>query len=61
VGKVSLTEMPLAIMDNRPGVPTGIDGALPTSLFRSIYFSHSGGFLILNPSKTKHPHLVKLQ
>jgi hypothetical protein len=60
VGKVSLTEMLLAIMDDRPDVPAGIDGALPTSLFRSIYFSHSGGFLILNPSKAKHPHLVKM-
>jgi|GEM_PF-1739795 len=59
VGKVSLTEMPLAIMDHRPGVPAGIDGALPTSLFRSIYFNHSNGFLILNPSKAKRPHLQK--
>jgi len=49
-----------AIMDDRPDLPEGIDGALPTSLFHSIYFSHSGGFLILNPSKAKHRHLVKM-
>jgi len=60
VGKVSLTEMPLAIMDDRPDLPAGIDGALPTSLFHSIYFSHSGGFLILNPSKARRPHPVKM-
>jgi predicted aspartyl protease len=60
VGKVSLTDMPLAIMDDRPDLPAGVDGALPTWLFHSIYFSHSGGFLILNPSKTKHPHPVEM-
>jgi predicted aspartyl protease len=27
-----------------------VDGLLPTSLFRSIFISHSGGFVILNPS-----------
>lgn len=59
VGKVSLADMPLAIMDGRPDSPAGIDGALPTYLFHSIYFSHSGGFVILNPSKAKHPHPVK--
>jgi hypothetical protein len=56
VGKVSLTDMPLAIMDDQPGSPAEIDGALPTWLFHSIYFSHSGGFVILNPSKAKHTH-----
>jgi hypothetical protein len=52
VGKVGLTDMPLAIMDDRPDSPAGIDGALPTCLFHSIYFSHSGGFVILNPSQS---------
>src|SRR5262249_14094126 len=60
VGKVSLTDMPLAIMDDRPDAPVEIDGALPTWLFHSIYFSHSGGFVILNPSKAKHPHPVEM-
>jgi predicted aspartyl protease len=29
---------------------TDVDGILPTSLFRSIFISHSGEFVILNPS-----------
>lgn len=33
---------------NIPGMD--VDGFLPTSLFRSIFISHSGGFIILNPS-----------
>lgn len=33
---------------NVPGMD--VDGFLPTSLFRSIFISHSGGFIILNPS-----------
>jgi hypothetical protein len=60
VGNVSLTDMPLAIMDDRPDAPAGIDGALPTWLFHCIYFSHSGGFLILNPSKAKHPRPIEM-
>jgi hypothetical protein len=31
-----------------PGID--VDGILPTSLFRSIFISHSGEFVILNPS-----------
>ena len=34
--------------------PMDIDGLLPTSLFRSIFISHSGRFVILDPS-TKKP------
>jgi hypothetical protein len=26
-------------------------GLLPTSIFNSIYISHSGGFVILNPAR----------
>jgi hypothetical protein len=40
-----------------------VDGLLPTSLFRSIYISHSGGFVILNPSAkdpTVKPALAQL-
>jgi len=39
----------------------GVDGLLPTSLFRSIFISHSGKFVILDPSakpavaQSKHP------
>jgi hypothetical protein len=58
VGKVNMSDMPLAILDGRPDAPQGIDGALPTGVFRSIYFSHAAGFVILNPSRAKHPHPV---
>jgi hypothetical protein len=34
--------------DNMP--PMDVDGLLPTSLFQSIFISHSGQFAILNPS-----------
>jgi hypothetical protein len=33
--------------------PRDIDGLLPTSLFRSIFISHSGKFVILDPSLQK--------
>jgi hypothetical protein len=33
--------------------PMDIDGLLPTSLFRSIFISHSGRFVILDPSIKK--------
>jgi hypothetical protein len=33
--------------------PMDIDGFLPTSLFRSIFISHSGKFVILDPSRKK--------
>jgi len=29
------------------------DGLIPTSLFHSIFISHQGGFVILNPSRPK--------
>jgi hypothetical protein len=37
--------------------PMDIDGLLPTSLFRSIFISHSGGFVILDPvlAQSKSP------
>jgi hypothetical protein len=38
--------------------PMDIDGLLPTSLFRSIFISHSGKFVILDPS-TKKPALAQ--
>ncbi|QNI37274.1 retropepsin-like aspartic protease [Edaphobacter albus] len=60
VGNVNLVDMLLAIMDDQPHSPTGIDGTLPTYLFHSIYFSHSGGFVILNPSKAKRPRSMEM-
>ena len=33
--------------------PMDVDGLLPTALFRSIFISHSGKFVILNPSAKK--------
>jgi hypothetical protein len=32
-----------------------VDGFMPTSLFRSIFISHQGKFVILNPSFAKAP------
>ena len=58
VSTLTLTELHLgsAVLHNveavapsaRPGEDT--DGILPTSLFRSLFISHSGAYLILNPA-----------
>ena len=41
--------------------PMDIDGLLPTSLFRSIFISHSGKFVILDPSTKTSPGAVKMR
>jgi len=47
VGKRMLSNVLMAIPDVRGQMDT--DGLLPTSLFRSIYISHSSSFVILDP------------
>lgn len=49
LGKAFLSNLEVITPEvNIPGMDA--DGFLPTSLFRSIFISHSGGFIILNPS-----------
>jgi len=38
------------VVQSRRGVAFDAVGLLPTSIFHSIYISHSGGFVILNPT-----------
>ena len=39
------------VVQSRRGVAFDAVGLLPTSIFHSIYISHSGGFVILNPTQ----------
>ena len=41
----------LDLVQSRRGVAFDALGLLPAAIFRSIYISHSGGFVILNPVK----------
>jgi hypothetical protein len=47
VGKRLLSNVMMAMPDTKEKMDT--DGLLPTSLFRSIYISHSSGFVIVDP------------
>ena len=48
LGRNSLTNLTLIAISRRAEVDT--DGLVPTSLFHSIFISHEGKFVILNPS-----------
>jgi len=41
----------LDVVQSRRGVAFDAVGLLPASIFRRIYISHSGGFVILNPGE----------
>jgi predicted aspartyl protease len=41
----------LDLVQNRHGVAFDAVGLLPASIFRKIYISHSGGFIVLNPTE----------
>jgi hypothetical protein len=41
----------LDVVQFRRGVAFDAVGLLPASIFHSIYISHSGGFVILNPTQ----------
>lgn len=49
VGTTVLSD--LDVVQFRRGVAFDAVGLLPTSIFHSIYISHSGGFVILNPTQ----------
>ena len=51
LGDDSLSNLTVVALSRRADVDT--DGLIPTSLFRSIFISHRGGFVILNPSLPK--------
>ena len=51
LGSNSLTNLTLIAISRRAEVDT--DGLVPTSLFHSIFISHQGKFVILNPSFPK--------
>lgn len=51
LGSRSVTDLTAVALDRRADVDT--DGLIPTSLFNSIFISHFGGFVILNPSFRK--------
>ena len=41
----------LDVVQSRRSLTFDADGLLPAAIFRTIYISHSGGFVILNPGK----------
>lgn len=50
--KVGTTMVPdLDVVQNRHGVAFDAVGLLPASIFRRIYISHSGEFIVLNPTE----------
>jgi predicted aspartyl protease len=50
--KVGTTMVPdLDVVQNRHGVAFDAVGLLPASIFHRIYISHSGGFIVLNPTE----------
>jgi hypothetical protein len=51
LGRYSVSDLTVIALSRR--AETDTDGLLPTSLFHSIFISHSSGFVILNPSFPK--------
>jgi hypothetical protein len=51
LGGNSLTNVTLIAISRRADVDT--DGLVPTSLFHSIFISHRGRFVVLNPAFPK--------
>jgi predicted aspartyl protease len=52
VGGSRLEDVPVALLHGVAGrAARGEDGLLPTSLFRAIYFNHTGGYVIFNPKR----------
>jgi hypothetical protein len=48
--KIGETKIPnLDVLQSRHGVVYDAIGLMPASIFRRIYISHSGGFVVLNP------------
>jgi hypothetical protein len=51
LGSISASNLTVVTLSRRADVDT--DGVVPTSLFHSIFISHRGRFVILNPSLPK--------
>ena len=52
VGDLRFEDVPVALLRGVTGrALRGEDGLLPTSLFRAIYFNHTGGYVIFNPKR----------
>jgi predicted aspartyl protease len=49
IGTTTLTDLDL--VKSRRGVAFDAAGLMPTAIFRRIYISHSGGFVVLNPGE----------
>jgi len=45
----------LSVAESRENVMSDAVGLLPTAIFRRVYISHSGGFVILNPVMRRQP------
>jgi Aspartyl protease len=54
LGDNSVSDVTVIALSRRANVDT--DGLVPTSLFRSIFISHRGRFVILNPKLPKTSH-----
>lgn len=52
LGRMVLANVSAVAVPNRTGADT--DGLLPTSLFTSVFVSHSQRYVILNPSEKRH-------
>ena len=49
----------LSPVGSRRSVPdVGVDGILPTALFRRIFISYSGRYVLLNPSTLREPRMA---
>jgi hypothetical protein len=50
--KIGTTRVPgLDVVQSRSAVAFDAEGLLPAAIFRRIYISHSGGFVVLNPAE----------
>lgn len=54
LGKKSVSDLTVVTISNPMNTDT--DGLVPTSLFKSVFISSRGGFVILNPSLSKGSH-----
>jgi predicted aspartyl protease len=53
LGKREVYDLPVIAVSGHPF--PDVDGLMPTSLFHSIFISHQGKFVILNPSFSRQP------
>jgi hypothetical protein len=53
LGKKEIYDLAVVAVSDPPYMD--VDGLIPTALFHSIYISHQGKFVILNPSLSRQP------